>query len=376
MGSAFSPRSAGRSTTGSTAGTRGTTAWRLSSETGSAASRSRTSCAASPPRCCGPSRRSSTRARSTASARPPSRGRSRPSPLRARPSWARRSSRRGPRNPSSRCCAATSSTCRPAPRSAACSRRSPRNERRVRSRPGRRRSTMHDATQERFGKTAERIGELQDERAADLEQQVIAFVAPSGDERALDSGTGTGALAFALAPYGRVPEVVGAAVVPELPEQPRKRAGDASNVSFVEGDATALPFGYGEFDLAGSLRTLHHLARPGLALAELTRVTRSRGRVLVIDQIAPVDPLAAVELNRFEQARDPTHTRTLADVDLRGLFESNGLVLLRAEYTREQREVDSYLDLAGCEGEDRERAKTLAPPGYTADLGWYLLEKR
>ena len=35
---------------------------------GSAASRSRTSCAASPPRCCGPSRRSRTRARSTASA--------------------------------------------------------------------------------------------------------------------------------------------------------------------------------------------------------------------------------------------------------------------------------------------------------------------
>ena len=233
---------------------------------------------------------------------------------------------------------------------------------------------MHDATQQRFGKTAERIGELQDERAAELEQQVVAFVAPSGDERALDSGTGTGALAFALAPHVR--EVVGVDVVPELLEEARKRAGDVLNVAFAEGDATALPFGYGEFDLAGSLRTLHHLARPELALAELTRVTRSRGRVLVIDQIAPVDPAAAAELNRFEQARDPTHTRTLADVDLRGLFESNGLVLLRAEYTREQREVDSYLDLAGCEGEDRERAKTLAPPGYTAELGWYLLEKR
>jgi hypothetical protein len=97
--------------------------------------------------------------------------------------------------------------------------------------------------------------------------------------------------------------------------------------------------------------------------------------VLVVDQIAPVDPMAAAELNRFERARDPSHTRTLADVDLRGLFESNGLVLVRAEYERESRDLDTYLDLAGCEGEARERARTLAPPGYSADLGWYLLEK-
>jgi SAM-dependent methyltransferase len=232
---------------------------------------------------------------------------------------------------------------------------------------------MQDATRERFGRTAERIAALQDARAAELEQRIVRFVAPRGDERALDSGTGTGALAFALAPHVR--EVVGADVVPELLEQARKRAEQFPNVTFVEGDATKLPFGYGEFDLAGTLRTFHHMARPELAVAELVRVTRSQGRVLVVDQIAPVDPMGAAELNRFERARDPSHTRTLADVDLRGLFESNGLVLVRAEYERESRDLDTYLDLAGCEGEARERARTLAPPGYSADLGWYLLEK-
>jgi ubiquinone/menaquinone biosynthesis C-methylase UbiE len=233
---------------------------------------------------------------------------------------------------------------------------------------------MQDATRERFARTAERVAELQDARAASLEQDVVRFVAPSGDERALDSGTGSGALAFALAPHVR--EVVGVDIVPELLEQARKRAERFPNSTFVEGDSTKLPFEYGSFDLAGTLRTLHHIARPELAMAELVRVTRPRGRVLVVDQIAPVDPLAAAELNRFERARDPSHTRALADVDLRGLFESNGLVLIRAEYEREPRDLDAYLDLAGCEGEARERAETLAPPGYTAELGWYLLEKR
>ena len=233
---------------------------------------------------------------------------------------------------------------------------------------------MQDATRERFAKTAERVAALQDARAAELEEKVVRFVAPTGRERALDSGSGAGALAFALAPHVR--EVVAVDLVPELLEQGRKRAERFPNVSFVEGDATKLPFELASFDLSGSLRTLHHIARPELAVAELARVTRLGGRVLVVDQIAPVDPLAALELNAFERARDPSHARALADIDLRHLFEANGLVLLRSEYEREPRDLDSYLELAGCEGEARERAATLAPPNYTAELGWYLLEKR
>lgn len=230
-----------------------------------------------------------------------------------------------------------------------------------------------DATQARFAATADRIAALQDARAAELAQTVREFVEASGDERALDSGTGTGALAFALAPIVR--EVVGVDLVPELLERARERVRDHPNVTFVEGDATKLPFGFGEFDLAGTLRTLHHIARPELAVAELARVTRGGGRVLVVDQIAPVDPLAALELNRFERARDPSHTRALADVDLRNLFEANNLVLLKSEIRRESRDLEPYLDLAACEGEARHEARALAPKDYTAEIGWYLLRK-
>jgi ubiquinone/menaquinone biosynthesis C-methylase UbiE len=233
---------------------------------------------------------------------------------------------------------------------------------------------MQDATRERFARTAERVAAHQDAQAEELAEKVFRFLSPDGDERALDSGAGAGALAFALAPHVR--EVVAVDLVPELLEEGRKRADRFPNVTFVEGDATKLPFELGSFDLAGSLRTLHHIARPELAVAELARVTRMRGRVLVVDQIAPVDPLAASELNAFERARDPSHARALADIDLRHLFESNGMVLLRNEYEREPRDLDSYLDLAGCDGDARDRAETLAPPGYTAELGWYLLEKR
>jgi SAM-dependent methyltransferase len=231
--------------------------------------------------------------------------------------------------------------------------------------------STHDATRARFAATADRIAALQERRAGELAAQVLDFMPVGGDERALDAGAGTGALAFALAPLVR--EVVAVELVPELIE--RGRANAPANVTFVEGDIEKLDFGRASFDLAGTLRTLHHVPRPELVVAELTRVTRPGGTVLLVDQIAPNDPLAAFELNRFERARDSSHTRTLADVDLRQLFEANSLVLLKADFVREQRELDPYLDLAGCEGEAREQARALAPPDYTAELGWYLLRR-
>ena len=226
----------------------------------------------------------------------------------------------------------------------------------------------------RFGATAERVAEHAGEQVDMVRELLRSFVAPRGDERALDVGTGAGTLALALAPLVR--EVVGVDIVEALLD--RARANAPANVSFVEGDATALPFEPFSFDLVCTRRTLHHIARPELVVAELTRVTAPGGHVFVDDQIAPVDPLAALELDRFERARDPSHTRTLPDIDFRHLFDANGLLLLQARFQTHRRELDYYLPLAGCEGEAAERARALSPGGpqaYDAESAQYLLRK-
>ena len=148
---------------------------------------------------------------------------------------------------------------------------------------------MHDAVQQSKEEIAERV-----RRLAEL----------SGDERVLVAGGG---------PLPALEASVG-----ELAE---------SGIDQL----TALPFERGAFDLTVTLGSLHHVRRPELAVAELARVTRFGGRILVADQLAPIDPLQAVELDRVERERDPTHTRLLPDTDLRGLFDANGLVLLRSE---------------------------------------------
>jgi len=98
----------------------------------------------------------------------------------------------------------------------------------------------------------------------------------------------------------------------------------------------------------------------------MNRLLRRGGTMLVADQLAPVDSLAAIELNRFERARDPSTTRILADVDLRGLFDANSLVLRHAEIISEEPDLERHFDLAACHGDERERARALAPHGASA----------
>jgi ubiquinone/menaquinone biosynthesis C-methylase UbiE len=213
---------------------------------------------------------------------------------------------------------------------------------------------------------------LQAERQPELEAHLLRLLAPlSGDERALDVGCGTGALSYALAPL--VGEVVGVDSSEDLLKAAREHA--PPGCSFVVGDAEALPFPYGDFDLVGCLRVLHHVRRPELVVAELARVTRRGGRILLADQLGDVDPIRSLERDRFERARDPTHTRLLPDADIRGYLDANDLVVTANEIVRERRDMDCYLDLAGLEGEQRERVAGMAPASFEVEIGWYLARK-
>jgi ubiquinone/menaquinone biosynthesis C-methylase UbiE len=218
----------------------------------------------------------------------------------------------------------------------------------------------------------ERRAALQAERHAELEARVARLLAPlAGDEHALDVGCGTGAFAYALAPH--VKAVVG---VDESEEYlAAARASAPGNCTFVAGDAAALPFAYGEFDLVGCLRVLHHVRRPELVVSELARVTRRGGRILVVDQLGDVDPLRSLERDRFERARDASHTRLLPDADIRGYLEANELVVSVNEIVREHRDMARYLDLVGLEGEDRARLERMAPASSEVEIGWYVARK-
>jgi SAM-dependent methyltransferase len=214
--------------------------------------------------------------------------------------------------------------------------------------------------------------QLQAERHDDLVVTVRRLLSPlRGDERALDVGCGAGALAYALAPL--VGEVIGIDASEELVNVAREHA--PPGCAFVVGDAEALPFPYGDFDLVGCLRVLHHVRRPELVVAEIARVTRPGGTILLADQLGDIDPMRSLELDRFERARDASHTRLLPDADIRGYLDANDLVVVANEIVKERRDRERYLDVAGLEGEARERVARMAPAVYEVEIGWYVARK-
>jgi SAM-dependent methyltransferase len=214
---------------------------------------------------------------------------------------------------------------------------------------------------------------LQEARASELSERVRRLLGPfTGTESALDSGSGTGALALALAPH--VGEVVAVDTREDYLEAGRELA--PGNVRFQEGDATALPFGYATFDISGSLRVLHHVRRPELAVSELARVTRPGGRILIADQLGSVDPLRSYEQDRFERMRDPSHQRLLPDADVHGFLDANDLVLLSHEVVRERVDLEERFELAETPEEERVRLRGLAPAAvYEVEIGWYVARK-
>ena len=214
------------------------------------------------------------------------------------------------------------------------------------------------------------MAELEQGRREASREKLRQFVPLSGEERALDSGAGTGALALALAPLVR--EVVAVDIVPELLELGRQAAAEFPNVTFVEGDATELPFDRDSFDLAGCHRTLHHIARPELAVSELARVTQSRRpRARHRSDRSRPTRSPRIELDRFERLPRP----------LAHPAASGGRRSLDVRHERSRPpglpcragagELDPYLDLAGCEGEPGRQATRIAPPS-DRQIGWYL----
>jgi ubiquinone/menaquinone biosynthesis C-methylase UbiE len=100
-------------------------------------------------------------------------------------------------------------------------------------------------------------------------------------ERVLDVATGSGNAALAAARRGCA--VVGSDYVPALLDRARRRAdAEGLEIEFVEGDAEALPFADGSFDVVSSVFGAMFAPNQEQTASELARVARSGGRIGVV----------------------------------------------------------------------------------------------
>lgn len=115
--------------------------------------------------------------------------------------------------------------------------------------------------------------------------QHIRMAGIRAGDRVLDAGCASGWLTRLIADCSAPGAVVGVDLSQERIALAQQRAQEQglTNVSFVAGDLTSLPFPDASFDVTFSRYTFEYLREPQAALAELARVTRPGGRVVVAD---------------------------------------------------------------------------------------------
>lgn len=98
-----------------------------------------------------------------------------------------------------------------------------------------------------------------------------------------DLGCGTGQLTETIAPYVR--QVIAVDDSVDMLDAARRRVGERPNVVIRRGDLEALPLEAGELDFAMLALVLHYSPDPAMALAEVARVVKPGGRLLVVDML-------------------------------------------------------------------------------------------
>jgi ArsR family transcriptional regulator len=96
-----------------------------------------------------------------------------------------------------------------------------------------------------------------------------------------DLGCGTGNASELLAPL--VKRVIAVDQSGPMLSAAKRRLGGVKNVEFVEGELTKLPLKDASVDVAVCVLVLHHVEKPGDALAEMRRIVRPGGQALVVD---------------------------------------------------------------------------------------------
>jgi ubiquinone/menaquinone biosynthesis C-methylase UbiE len=154
---------------------------------------------------------------------------------------------------------------------------------------------------------------------------LVAASNPSPGDVSLDVACGPGSVVLTFA--GRVARAVGLDATEAMLAEARKLAAGkgAQNVTWRQGDAYALPFEAASFDIVSCRYAFHHIQEPARALAEMVRVCRPGGRIVVCDALASDDPAKAAALNAMERHRDPSTVEFRPLGCYLGLFRDAGL---------------------------------------------------
>ncbi len=168
-----------------------------------------------------------------------------------------------------------------------------------------------------------------------INDAVVDLIDPQAGERVLDIGAGMGPGAMRAAACGT--QVVAVEPTPfmrRVLSLRRLSSRNRTSVEVVDGTAEALPVDDRTIDAIWAVNTMHHWVDVERGVAEIARVLRPAGRVLLVDE-AFTDP-SHPEYERFGADHGPDHHGfTMVEADAMGdLLRAAGLTDVDASNDR------------------------------------------
>lgn len=206
------------------------------------------------------------------------------------------------------------------------------------------------------------------ERASEAEH-LARLLSLKGNECALDVACGPGTLARVFA--RRVPWICGLDLTPAMLARAQKETAEEQLENFrqVCGNALAMPFPDGTFDLVVTSYSIHHIPDAAATFREVARVLRRGGKFGVLDMVVPENNAHAEACNRIERARDASHTRALPISEFERALASCGFRARARETEEHPRSYDHWMRVAGWKRGDApyEEARTLLEASIPRD---------
>ena len=186
---------------------------------------------------------------------------------------------------------------------------------------------------------------------------LVALAAPRPADKALDIGTGVGAVAFAFAPH--VAHVTAIDISPAMLERAEqsRQALAAANIAIRWADAITLPYREASFDLV-TCRDLCPYVRDAAALfAQLRRVLKVGGRLALDELIGSENPVKRATHQAIETQRDPAFVKLYSESEIELRLKECGLRIERAEVYDAPLDLEEWLTLAAADKDARNAVK-------------------